>query len=182
MTRPKDDAHVATPDARAETLANEILALARQAKVMIATAESCTGGMAAAALTEVPGSSDVFERGFVTYSNAAKQEMLGVSESTLAAHGAVSEPVAAEMARGARTRSKAQIAVAITGIAGPGGSEFKPEGRVCFGLAGPAGTRTQTVEFGARGRAQVRAAARDHALTLVRDALLALSPGPRRDG
>lgn len=138
---------------------------------MIATAESCTGGLVAAALTEVAGASDVVDRGFVTYSNAAKQDMLGVRAETLAAHGAVSEEVAREMAEGALARSRATLAVSITGIAGPGGSEFKPEGRVCFGLATPVETRTETVEFGALGRAQVRAAARDHALGLLLGAL-----------
>lgn len=128
----------------------------------LATAESCTGGLVAAELTAIPGSSDVLDRGFVTYSNAAKEEMLGVSAATLAAHGAVSEPVAAEMAQGARARSGAEIAVSITGIAGPGGSEHKPEGRVCFGLAHGGSVATETVEFGALGRAEVRAAAVAH--------------------
>ncbi|MDE3239384.1 MAG: nicotinamide-nucleotide amidohydrolase family protein, partial [Paracoccaceae bacterium] len=90
--------------------AEAVLAAARAAGVMIATAESCTGGMVAAALTDVPGSSDVVDRGFVTYSNAAKQEMLGVRAETLAAHGAVSEPVAREMAEGALTHSQARLA------------------------------------------------------------------------
>jgi nicotinamide-nucleotide amidase len=149
-----------------------LLDRARAAGVRIATAESCTGGMVAAALTDVAGSSDVFDRGFVTYSNAAKVAMLGVSEATLAAHGAVSEPVAAEMAEGALARSDAALAVSITGIAGPGGSEFKPEGRVCFGLARrDAPVRVETVEFGAIGRDRVRAAARDHALWLLAGAL-----------
>jgi len=148
-----------------------LLELARKAGVMIATAESCTGGMVAAALTDVPGSSDVVDRGFVTYSNAAKLDMLGVRAQTLAAHGAVSEQVAAEMASGALAHSLAGLAVSITGIAGPGGSEFKPEGRVCFGLATPSGVRTETVEFGALGRAAVRAAARDHALALLQRGL-----------
>ncbi|WP_323042060.1 CinA family protein [Gemmobacter sp.] len=148
-----------------------LLDLARRASALIATAESCTGGMVAAALTDVPGSSDVVDRGFVTYSNAAKQDMLGVQAATLASFGAVSEQVAAEMAAGALARSRATLAVSITGIAGPGGSDFKPEGRVCFGLATPAGLRTETVEFGALGRANVRAAARDHALALLRAAL-----------
>jgi nicotinamide-nucleotide amidase len=149
-----------------------LLDRARAAGVRIATAESCTGGMVAAALTDVAGSSDVFDRGFVTYSNAAKVAMLGVSEATLAAHGAVSEPVAAEMAEGALARADAALAVSITGIAGPGGSEFKPEGRVCFGLARrDAPLRVETVEFGAIGRDRVRAAARDHALWLLAGAL-----------
>ncbi|MEX0339726.1 MAG: CinA family protein, partial [Arenibacterium sp.] len=125
-------------------------------------------GMVTAALTDIPGSSDVVDRGFVTYSNDAKQDMLGVKAETLDAHGAVSEEVALEMAEGALRHAHAQLAVSITGIAGPGGSEFKPEGRVCFGLAetGEA-TFVETVEFGALGRAAVREAARDHALTLL---------------
>ncbi len=149
----------------------DILAAARARGLRIATAESCTGGMVSAALTDIAGSSDVFDRGFVTYSNAAKIQMLGVAEATLAAHGAVSEEVAAEMASGALSQSQAGLSVSITGIAGPGGSEFKPEGRVCFGLASAAGIRTETVEFGALGRARVREAARDHALALLAKAL-----------
>ena len=128
--------------------------------------------MIAAALTDLPGSSAIFDRGFVTYSNAAKIEMLGVLPATLATHGAVSEQVAREMAMGALQRSAAQIAVSVTGIAGPGGSEFKPEGRVCFGLARTGQpTFTETVEFGALGRAKVRAATCDHALALIVKAL-----------
>lgn len=124
--------------------------------------------MIAAALTDIAGSSAVVDRGFVTYSNAAKIDMLGVLPETLAAHGAVSEDVAAEMAQGALRRSGVQIAVSVSGIAGPGGSEFKPEGRVCFALAVTGRSpRTETVEFGARGRDQVRLAARDHALALL---------------
>ncbi|MFT3689717.1 CinA family protein [Paenirhodobacter sp.] len=150
----------------------ELLAAARARGWRIATAESCTGGMVAAALTDIPGSSDVFERGFVTYSNLAKQQMIGVRAETLAAHGAVSEQVAHEMAEGALAHSDTHLAVSITGIAGPGGSEFKPEGRVCFGLAVKgAQTVTETVEFGALGRANVRAASRDHALALLARAL-----------
>ncbi|WP_054303559.1 CinA family protein [Gemmobacter sp. LW-1] len=150
----------------------ELLDLARKSGAIIATAESCTGGMIAVALTDVPGSSDVFDRGFVTYSNAAKQDMLGVRAGTLAAHGAVSEEVACEMADGARAHSRATLAVSVTGIAGPGGSEFKPEGRVCFGLSQEGrATLSETVEFGPRGRAAVRAATRDHALALISAAL-----------
>jgi nicotinamide-nucleotide amidase len=151
---------------------SEILALAKARGVMIATAESCTAGMVAAALTDLAGSSAVFERGFVTYSNLAKIEMLGVRQSTLDAHGAVSEEVADEMARGAVAHSAAQLSVSLTGIAGPGGSEHKPEGRVCFGVAGPQRCHVETVEFGAIGRDGVRAAARDHALALLKAALL----------
>ncbi len=150
----------------------DLLAAARAKAWRIATAESCTGGMVSAALTDVAGSSDVFDRGFVTYSNVAKQDMLGVKADTLAAFGAVSEAVAAEMANGALTRSQADLAVSITGIAGPGGSEFKPEGRVCFGLAAKGmPVHTETVEFGAQGRAVVRSAACAHALTLLVRAL-----------
>ncbi len=149
-----------------------LLDLAKARGVMVATAESCTGGMVAAALTDIPGSSAVVERGFVSYTNRAKQDMLGVRAKTLEAYGAVSEQVAREMAEGAVRNSQAQLAVSITGIAGPGGSEFKPEGRVCFGLAGEGlTTHTETVEFGAPGRDAVRRAARNHALNLLHNAL-----------
>lgn len=151
--------------------AAQVLDAARARRVMIATAESCTGGLIAGALTEVPGSSDGFDRGFVTYSNAAKMQMLGVRAETLDTHGAVSEQVAAEMAQGALRQSDAGIAVSVTGIAGPGGSEHKPEGRVCFGISQPFGTFIQTVEFGAIGRHRVRAATIEHALQLLLDAL-----------
>jgi len=145
-----------------------LLAAARAKGWRIAIAESCTGGMVAAALTDVAGSSDVFDRGFVTYSNAAKTAMLGVRAETLAAYGAVSEEVAREMAQGAVAASEADLAVSITGIAGPGGSEFKPEGRVCFGLATRDGAlRVETVEFGALGRTKVRTGARDHAISMM---------------
>lgn len=138
----------------------------------ITCAESCTGGMLSAALTEVAGSSDVFDRGFVTYSNAAKVEMLGVRVETLDAHGAVSEEVAREMARGALAHADASLAVSITGIAGPGGSEHKPEGRVCFAVAQDGRpVQSETVEFGALGRDRVRLAARDHALRLLARAM-----------
>ena len=152
----------------------QLLHLARSAGLTIACAESCTGGMVAASLTEVAGASDVFDRGFVTYSNQAKIDMLGVLPQTLQDFGAVSEQVAAEMADGARARAQVGLAVSITGIAGPGGSAFKPEGRVCFGLAHRGfATQVQTVEFGALGRDRVRLAARDHALALLQAALLA---------
>ena len=152
----------------------QLLHLARSAGLTIACAESCTGGMVAASLTEVAGASDVFDRGFVTYSNQAKIEMLGVLPQTLQDFGAVSEQVAAEMADGARARAQVGLAVSITGIAGPGGSAFKPEGRVCFGLAHRGfATQVQTVQFGALGRDRVRLAARDHALALLQAALLA---------
>lgn len=149
------------------TIAHDVLHAARARKVMIATAESCTGGMIIAALTDIAGSSDVVDRGFVTYSNAAKEQMLDVQTVTLDAFGAVSEQVAAEMARGALARSGAGLAIAVTGIAGPGGSEHKPEGRVCFGLADAQGVRVDTVDFGPLGRAHVRQATVAHALSLI---------------
>ena len=148
-----------------------ILAAARATGDLIATAESCTGGMVSAAITDIAGSSAIFDRGFVTYTNTAKMQMLGVKAQTLADHGAVSEQVAAQMAAGAITQSDATLTVSITGIAGPGGSDHKPEGRVCFGLAYRDEVTTQTVEFGALGRAQVRLAATNHALGLLRQAL-----------
>ncbi len=150
----------------------ELLQRAREAGVTIVTAESCTGGMVAAALTDVAGSSVVFERGYVTYSNDAKMECLDVSPRTLREFGAVSEEVAKEMAEGALANSYASLAVSVTGIAGPGGSEHKPEGRVCFGIAMTGRpTRTETQEFGAQGRDKVRALSRDHALGLLGEAL-----------
>ena len=163
------------------TLAEQLLELAVKLGATVTTAESCTGGMVAAAITDVAGSSAIFERGFVTYSNVAKQQMLGVSEASLDTHGAVSEEVAAEMARGAREAAGASVAVSITGIAGPGGSEFKPEGRVCFGIYDGETVMTETVEFGALGRAQVRIAARDHALRVL-IAALSKNGGPCRPG
>ena len=112
-------------------------------KAMVATAESCTGGLVAGAITAVAGSSTWFERGFVTYTNEAKIEQLGVSAETLAMHGAVSTDTASEMAEGALRASRAQWAVAITGVAGPGGGTIeKPVGLVCFGWAGPEGSTT----------------------------------------
>lgn len=134
---------------------------------MLATAESCTGGMIAAAVTDIPGSSAVLDRGFVTYSNAAKTEMLGVDPALIAAHGAVSEQVADRMARGALRHSNADIAVSVTGIAGPGGSDHKPEGLVCFGLATKTSLHLETVRFGPLGRPQVRLRSLAHALGLI---------------
>jgi len=131
------------------TLATLVGAKLKARRMMLATAESCTGGWVAQAVTAIAGSSEWFERGFVTYSDAAKQEMLGVSASTLAAHGAVSEETAREMAAGALAHSRAQVAVAITGIAGPtGGSPEKPLGLVCFAWAVEEGAlRAETRHF-----------------------------------
>ena len=150
------------------SIAAELVRRARETGVVIATAESCTGGLVAAAITDVAGASHVFDRGFVTYSNDAKEAMLGVAHATLEEHGAVSEEVAREMAEGALARSNAALAVAVTGIAGPGGSHHKPEGRVCFALAARDGSTTaETLDFGAPGRTEVRARATHHALTLL---------------
>ncbi|SOE18750.1 nicotinamide-nucleotide amidase [Hoeflea halophila] len=120
-------------------LAQEIIdTFSRGPATMVATAESCTGGLIAAAITDIAGSSAVFDRGFVTYSNEAKQDMLGVRAATLEAYGAVSAQVATEMVLGARRRSRADIAVSVTGVAGPGGgSRDKPVGLVWMGLSGP---------------------------------------------
>lgn len=141
-----------------ETLVAKVGALLLTNGQRLTTAESCTGGWVAQCLTAVAGSSDWFERGFITYSNAAKQEMLGVSAATLKEHGAVSEATAAAMAEGALRHSHADWALAITGIAGPsGGSPEKPVGTVCFGWAGPEGRcNTETRVFHGN-REQVRA-------------------------
>jgi nicotinamide-nucleotide amidase len=126
----------------------------------VATAESCTGGLIAAAITDVAGSSGWFDRGFVTYSNEAKVAMLGVRAETLAAHGAVSEATATEMAFGALARSVADLAVAVTGVAGPsGGSPEKPVGMVCFAWALRNGAVDSATQHFAGDRAAVRAAA-----------------------
>ncbi len=140
----------------------------RARSVRIATAESCTGGLIAAALTAVPGSSDVVDRGFVTYSNAAKTEMLGVDPALIERHGAVSAPVAAAMAAGALARSVAGVTVSVTGIAGPGGgSADKPVGLVWFGLA-LTGREPHTEHVVFPGdRTAVREATVRHALAMV---------------
>ncbi|MBC7617955.1 MAG: CinA family protein [Candidatus Saccharibacteria bacterium] len=138
---------------------------------MLATAESCTGGLIAAACTELPGSSRWFERGFVTYSNAAKTEMLGIDAVLIARDGAVSEPVARAMAVGALAHSRAQVAVAVTGVAGPdGGSVAKPVGTVWLAWATPQGVHSELQHFGG-DRSAVRAATVDHALQVLLDRL-----------
>lgn len=151
--------------------ARKIVETAAARGITLTCAESCTGGKVAAAITDIAGSSAAFAYGFVTYSNGAKVDLLGVRPETLDAHGAVSEEVVREMAQGARVRAGADIAVAISGIAGPGGSEFKPEGRVCYGLATADGISSETIDHGALGRTAVRDAARDHALALIVSAL-----------
>jgi nicotinamide-nucleotide amidase len=149
-----------------------LLAACRAEGVTLATAESCTGGLIAATLTAIAGSSDVVDRGFVTYSNEAKTEMLGVPADLIASVGAVSEPVAAAMAAGAIGHSRAAIAVSVTGVAGPGGgSPDKPVGLVCFGLArrgAPTGTE-QRIFPG--DRAAIRLATVERAFQLIRAAI-----------
>ena len=160
----------------------EVIQLARAEGIVLTVAESCTGGLVAGALTEHPGSSDAFDRGFVTYSNAAKQDMLGVREDTLERYGAVSAETAAEMALGALERSAASIAVSITGIAGPGGGTAeKPVGLVWFGLA-QRGRDIRLVEkrFADIGRRKVRSHSVVTALALFRRALVQGEAGNRK--
>jgi nicotinamide-nucleotide amidase len=151
--------------------ARAILARARSVGLMIAAAESCTGGLIAGLFTEIAGSSDVFERGFVTYSNEAKEDLLGVPTDVIHQHGAVSEAVARAMAAGALKHSLAQIAVAVTGIAGPGGGTAqKPVGLVYIAVAAmDRETRVQEFRFGDIGRSEVRLATVTEALKLLDD-------------
>jgi nicotinamide-nucleotide amidase len=155
------------------TDARDLLAVARGKNIRIATAESCTGGLIAGLLTEIPGSSDVVERGFVTYSNQAKEDLLGVPAELLHAHGAVSEPVCRAMAEGALKHSLAQLSVAVTGIAGPGGgSAEKPVGLVYIAAARLGGeVLAREYRFGDIGRAQVRLRTVEEALALLRSRL-----------
>jgi nicotinamide-nucleotide amidase len=155
-------------DAIRET-AMRVLDACRRRGLTVATAESCTGGLVAAALTAIPGSSDVVDRGFVTYSNAAKEAMVGVPAAVLAAHGAVSRETAEAMAAGALAQSGASLAIAITGIAGPGGgSADKPVGLVHFAAAARDGRRLHHEErFGDIGRSAVRALSVSRALAML---------------
>jgi nicotinamide-nucleotide amidase len=151
-------------------LAAKVLDACRARGLTIATAESCTGGLVAALLTSIAGSSDVFERGFVTYSNAAKSEAIGVSANLIEQHGAVSAEVARAMAEGALSHSRADLAVSITGIAGPGGgSSAKPIGLVFVGFArrGEMSGRTQRHLFEDRGREFIRNETVHSALSLL---------------
>lgn len=154
-------------------LAETLLQRCRNAKVMLATAESCTGGLIAATLTEIAGSSDVVERGYVTYSNDAKVYALGVPAEIVAGHGAVSEPVARAMAEGALRKSKADIAIACTGIAGPGGgTATKPVGLVHIAVAAHGQeTMHQRMTYGEIGRSAVRLATVEDALNLASEML-----------
>lgn len=162
------------------SLAREVFDALLAHNIMLATAESCTGGMIAAAITDIAGSSAVFDRGFVTYSNAAKIDMLGVASQTLERHGAVSQQTALEMAAGALGHSDADIAVSVTGIAGPGGgSAEKPVGLVWFGLAGLGLPPTSEMRQFDGDRAAIRAAAMRTAFELVRARLDAGQTGSR---
>ena len=156
-----------------ETLARLLLDEARDRGWRVVTAESCTGGLVAGALTEIAGSSDVVDRGFVTYSNRAKSEMLDVPGDLIADFGAVSEPVARAMAEGALTHSNAHLSVAITGVAGPGGgSPMKPVGAVHFATAAANGPILHRLEhFDVQDRSGIRLAAVRVALEMLRDRL-----------
>ncbi|ESX14660.1 MULTISPECIES: CinA family protein [unclassified Mesorhizobium] len=149
-------------------LANALLQICQQRGIMLATAESCTGGMIISALTDIAGSSAVVDRGLITYSDEAKMEMLGVSPATLEAHGAVSRETVLEMAEGALARSRAGLALAVTGIAGPsGGSPEKPVGLVWFGVAlrgGPVAAELNM--FADNGRDFIRRETVKHALEI----------------
>lgn len=161
MTRPQNNA----------VLVEQLAAKLLQRQWMLATAESCTGGLIAGACTDLSGSSNWFERGFVTYSNTAKSEQLGVPATLIDTHGAVSEDVARAMAAGALAHSHAQVAVAVTGVAGPtGGTAEKPVGLVWFGFALPDRVLTEQMHF-AGDRAAVRAATVRHALTRLLELL-----------
>ncbi|MBL0373908.1 CinA family protein [Rhizobium sp. KVB221] len=150
-------------------LAQQVVTLCTEKNVMVATAESCTGGLVAGAITEIPGSSQVLERGFVTYSDQAKSEMLGVMSITLKQYGAVSKDTALEMAHGALSRSEAGISVSITGIAGPGGgSTGKPVGLVHFGGRHYKGAMIhRQMNFGDIGRDEIRLASVEIALEMI---------------
>ncbi|MCQ8782605.1 CinA family protein [Aurantimonas sp. MSK8Z-1] len=162
--------------------AYDLVAAFTDANAKLATAESCTGGLVAALITEVPGSSAVLDRGFVTYSNRAKADLLGVRDSALSQHGAVSELVARQMAEGALRSSTADVAVAITGIAGPGGGSLeKPVGLVHFASATSAATRHREMRFGDIGRSEIREASVSVALEMLMEGLADYTAGDDGD-
>ena len=178
MTVFEDTMILVSSEKSAAALVEELAALLIKAQWKLATAESCTGGMIAAACTDLAGSSAWFERGFVTYSNAAKTDMLGVPQALTENPGAVSEPVARAMAQGAVANSKADISVAVTGVAGPtGGSIAKPVGTVWFGFSTPRGVVTEMRRFQG-DRAAVRAATVTHALQRMGDLVAAAAAKP----
>lgn len=160
-----------------DRLAEDLLDRLRRRRLRLATAESCTGGLIAASLTEIAGSSDVVERGFVVYSNEAKTELLGVPPQLIAGHGAVSEEVARAMAEGAITRSRAGIAIAVTGIAGPGGAtETKPVGLVHLAIARRGGETRHERHVFAGDRRQVRVATVERAFAMLGQAAGEVEP------
>lgn len=154
-------------------LARLIIDDASNRRLKIATAESCTGGLLSALFVEIPGSSKVFERGFITYSNKAKEEMLGVPGDLVADYGAVSEPVARAMAEGALEESRANLSIAITGVAGPGGgTKMKPVGSVHFALAREnAPIRHRLEQFGDIGRSEIRMSSVETALMMIQESI-----------
>lgn len=161
-------------------LANRVLTACRNSDLSLATAESCTGGMLSSFLTAIPGSSDVVSCGFVTYSNDAKIRLLGVPSGTIAEFGAVSEPVALAMAKGALVQGQVDIAASVTGVAGPGGTENKPEGMVCFGVATKEVSRTTTCQFGPIGRDRVRMGSAVQALQMLLSIIEAEHQSPKK--
>ena len=170
MAQNPDTLEPSLPDA-VLARADRVLDLAKSRRLSLSAAESCTGGLLAALLTDVPGCSHLFERGFVTYSEDAKMEMLGVDRERLDAYGAVSREIARDMAQGALNHSKADVAISITGFAGPGG-DGDEEGLVHFACAhrgGPVADREE--HFGAVGRAEIRKAALEAALEMMEEAL-----------
>ena len=171
-------AALAMADSQTQAAAIALLDLCKTKKLMVATAESCTGGLVAGALTDIAGSSAVVERGFVTYTNSAKQQMLGVPADTLKQHGEVSRQTAEAMAKGALAHAPADLAVAITGIAGPGGgSEAKPVGLVHFAAAARGGNLIHREQrFGDIGRAEVRRLSVLEALAMLTELAKAAAP------
>lgn len=160
------------PATRIGALAQSVIDGAREKKLKVTTAESCTGGMIAAAITDLAGSSAIFDFGFVTYANEAKTDLLAVRPALLEKHGAVSAETARAMAQGALAHARADIAVAVTGIAGPdGGSAEKPVGLVWFGLATRTGVRAERRLFANASRGVVRARSVEMALTMVKQAI-----------
>ena len=155
-----------------ENLSSNLGALLLEKKMYFTCAESCTGGLLSQSIVSVAGSSAWFGCSFITYSNYSKHKMLGVSKDSLKSYGAVSEEVAKQMAKGALNRSNATIAVSITGIAGPGGSEYKPEGLVCFAIAQKnSEVRVETIEYGPLGRSNIRSSAVEKAIELLHEEL-----------
>jgi nicotinamide-nucleotide amidase len=171
-----------TPNQAMTKTARALLALCKARKLKLAAAESCTGGLLTAALTEIPGSSEVIDRGFVTYSNESKHEMLGVPTRTLEKYGAVSRETALAMAKGALANSLADITVAITGIAGPGGgSKQKPVGLVHIAAAARGGARAhRACKFGDIGRAKVRENSVLQALAMLNTLATEVTPKKKR--